>query len=139
MRFSDEEKTILGHDLLLCLDCSVDTFENQQYYMLLYRLWRAINYKMNGMLAWTVPNCASGDLWSRKISAKLPLIEHRQEFVPLSPCDSNALSDDRVSSLGPKPTSDSMSPIGQKRTLRESRAQPSSNRESHGYIRNCNL
>ncbi len=32
------------------MDCGVDTYSNQQYYMLWYKVWRSINYKIDGML-----------------------------------------------------------------------------------------
>ncbi|HEY0063806.1 MAG TPA: hypothetical protein VGC21_16940 [Telluria sp.] len=32
------------------MDCANDTFESEEFYMLWYRIWRSINYKIEGML-----------------------------------------------------------------------------------------
>ncbi len=49
-RLSDEQKIAQGPARWLCLDCGKDTDKSEEYYMLWYRIWRSINYKIDGML-----------------------------------------------------------------------------------------
>ena len=47
---TDEEKEAQGRARWFCMDCRKDTFTSEEYYMLWYRIWRSINYKIDGML-----------------------------------------------------------------------------------------
>jgi hypothetical protein len=38
------------HPRFFCMDCDVDTYVNEQFYMLKDRLWRRINPSIDGML-----------------------------------------------------------------------------------------
>ncbi|SHH55722.1 hypothetical protein [Massilia sp. CF038] len=49
-KLADAEKIAQGRARWLCMDCQVDTYQNEQYYMLWYRVWRSIHYKIDGML-----------------------------------------------------------------------------------------
>jgi hypothetical protein len=49
-RLSDQEKENLGRLRWLCMDCGKDTFQSEEYFMLWYKVWRSINYKIEGML-----------------------------------------------------------------------------------------
>lgn len=46
----DRRKIAEGRARWLCMDCDVDTYANEQYYMLRPGLWRSINHKVDGML-----------------------------------------------------------------------------------------
>jgi len=40
----------VDHPRFFCMDCDVDTYVNEQYYMLKDRLWRKIHPSTDGML-----------------------------------------------------------------------------------------
>jgi hypothetical protein len=50
----------IDHPRFFCMDCDVDTYVNEHYYMLKDRLWRKINPSIDGMLC--LP-CAEKRLW----------------------------------------------------------------------------
>lgn len=54
-RLSDAEMVARGYSVWLCMDCGKDTNKSEEYYMLWHRVWRRINYRINGMLCL---NCA---------------------------------------------------------------------------------
>jgi hypothetical protein len=66
VRLSDEQKVALGRSLWICLDCGQDTFISEEYYMLWYRVWRSLHYKMNGMLCL---NCAETRLGRQLVAS----------------------------------------------------------------------
>jgi hypothetical protein len=55
---------------------------NQQYYMLLYRLWRAINYKMNGMLCLDCAELRLGRPLVAKDFSKAPVNRAQARVCP---------------------------------------------------------
>jgi len=50
VRVTDNQKIAQGRVGWLCMDCSKDTYASEEFYMLWYRVWRSINYKIEGML-----------------------------------------------------------------------------------------
>jgi DNA-directed RNA polymerase subunit RPC12/RpoP len=49
-RLTDAEMEARGYSVWLCMDCGSDTNKSEEYYMLWHKVWRRINYKLNGML-----------------------------------------------------------------------------------------
>ena len=46
----DQEAYAQAYRRFLCLDCGKDTYRSQEYYMLLYKIWRSIHPAIDGML-----------------------------------------------------------------------------------------
>ena len=78
----DEEKIAQGPARWLCLDCDKDTDKSEEYYMLWYRIWRSINYKIDGMLCL---DCVEKRLGRELIGAdfsKAPINESQARRCP---------------------------------------------------------
>src|SRR6187397_2666409 len=76
-RLTDAEKEARGYAGFFCLDCGKDTHRSEEYYMLWYRVWRRINYKIDGMLCL---NCAEHRLGRPLHSgdfARVPVNSHQ--------------------------------------------------------------
>jgi hypothetical protein len=56
----------IDHPGFFCMDCDVDTYVNQQFYMLKDRLWKRINPSVDGMLCLPCAEKRLGRSLSRK-------------------------------------------------------------------------
>jgi hypothetical protein len=81
-RLTDEEKIALGRVGWLCMDCSKDTYASEEYYMLWYKVWRSINYKMDGMLCLNCVEKRLGRELTSKDFSKAPINEEQAKICP---------------------------------------------------------
>jgi hypothetical protein len=63
----------IDHSRFFCMDCDVDTYVNQQYYILKDGLWKSINRAIDGMLCLGCAEKRLGRPLSRKDFKKAPL------------------------------------------------------------------
>ena len=63
----------IDHPRFFCMDCDVDTYVNEQYYMLKDRLWKRINPSVDGMLCLPCAEKRLGRPLSRKDFKDVPL------------------------------------------------------------------
>lgn len=70
------------HPDFFCMDCDADTYVNQQYYMLLYKVWRSINYKIDGMLCLPCAEKRLGRPLTREDFSRARINAHQAEVCP---------------------------------------------------------
>lgn len=66
----------------LCMDCGKDTNRSQKYYMLKYKLWRAIHYKIDGMLCLACAEHRLGRPLVRDDFSRAPVNEGQARVCP---------------------------------------------------------
>lgn len=81
-RLTDEEKIAQGRSRWLCMDCTKDTYESEEYYMLWYRVWRSINYKIEGMLCLICVEKRLGRGLTGADFSKAPINERQAKICP---------------------------------------------------------
>jgi hypothetical protein len=81
-RLTDEEKIAMGREAWLCLDCKKDTFISEEYYMLWHRIWRRINYKIDGMICLDCAEKRLGRPLHRDDFTKAPVNQNQAKICP---------------------------------------------------------
>ena len=78
----DEVKILQGRSRFLCMDCAEDTYQGQEYYMLWYKVWRSINYKIDGMLCLLCAEKRLGRELTSGDFSRAPVNRHQARICP---------------------------------------------------------
>jgi hypothetical protein len=81
------------HPRFFCMECDVDTYANEQYYVLKDRLWKRIHPPVDGMLRLSCAEKRLGRPLSRRDFKDVPLNALQARVVPNWPYDSPAVPD----------------------------------------------
>jgi hypothetical protein len=81
-RLTDEEKRAQGRSGWLCMDCTNDTYESEEFYMLWNRVWRSINYKIEGMLCLVCVEKRLGRELTGNDFSKAPINQRQAKICP---------------------------------------------------------
>ena len=64
------------------MDCRQDTYATEEYYMLWYRIWRSINYKIDGMLCLACAETRLGRPLTSNDFSKAPINKNQARICP---------------------------------------------------------